>query len=281
MKPILFQLQIGDFTARISSYRFFGMLAAVMLVAGGIHLIKRYRVSVRETVYLTGGFALIFFAGARLLYTVLYYEKFLRNPLLIIEPALHNFTLYGGLFAVAGAGAAFCRMKRIPFLEAADLMAPWIAVSVGVLKIGCFFNGCCYGIPSGKMPGVIFPMFSPAYGTQLYRGQIDFLSASLPVYPTQLFEAAAAFFAALLAWRVGVKKNSGFNRPGIPVLFMIAVLSMGRLAVFFLREFPAADPLSNFIRGPVILGGTALISTGLLVLKLRGRDSRHEKGVKA
>lgn len=51
----------------------------------------------------------------------------------------------------------------------ADLIMPYVALAQALGRIGCFFNGCCYGKPTSSILGVQFP-------------QIPAL-----VYPTQLF----------------------------------------------------------------------------------------------
>ena len=113
-------------------------------------------------------------------------------------------------------------------------------------------------------------MGSPAYFSQLYHGQIDFFSAALPVHPTQLYEMIAALIAAfvsgLLSARLKTTDNPFYS--GLPALTMIALLSIGRLTAFYFRDFPNAEPLSNMIRGPVIIGGTALISVSCILGKL-------------
>jgi phosphatidylglycerol:prolipoprotein diacylglycerol transferase len=70
----------------------------------------------------------------------------------------------------------------------ADIAAPCIMLGLALGRVGCFFNGCCYGQPTDGALGVQFPG---------HPG---------PVHPTQIYEAAgalllAAALYALLRWR--------------------------------------------------------------------------------
>ena len=69
-------------------------------------------------------------------------------------------------------------------LEHFDLLVPGIAVAHGIGRIGCFLAGCCYGGVTDSPLGVSFPEGSAA--ALQYPSESG---GSLPVLPTQLFEA--------------------------------------------------------------------------------------------
>jgi phosphatidylglycerol:prolipoprotein diacylglycerol transferase len=61
------------------------------------------------------------------------------------------------------------RRKNLPALGMLDLLSPGVAIGIFVARWGCFFNGCCFGIPTELPWGVTFPEGSmPHYifGTQ-------------------------------------------------------------------------------------------------------------------
>ena len=70
-------------------------------------------------------------------------------------------------------------------LEYFDYMIPGISLAHAFGRIGCFCGGCCHGGPTDSIFGVCFPQGSSA--AIKYPG-ID--GKSVPVFPTQLFEAA-------------------------------------------------------------------------------------------
>ncbi len=82
-----------------------------------------------------------------------------------------------------------------------DAAAPAILLGAALVRVGCFIHGCCYGKPSDLPWAVTYGPSTPAYNSQLGEGLIHaFVPSSLPVHPTQLYEAffAIALSAALL-----------------------------------------------------------------------------------
>lgn len=78
---------------------------------------------------------------------------------------------YGGLFGAIGAAFAWFRIEKWPLAFSFDLVAPYILLGHAIGRIGCFLNGCCYGIVD-QTHGLVFP------------GAPD----ALPHLPTQLWE---------------------------------------------------------------------------------------------
>jgi len=79
-----------------------------------------------------------------------------------------------------------------------DLWTPALFTLVAGARIGCFLQGCCYGVRSDWL-GVSFPVGSPVYYEQLRAGLIPAESPSLGVVPTQAIEAAAVAVIAAVA----------------------------------------------------------------------------------
>ncbi len=73
-------------------------------------------------------------------------------------------------------------------IETFSLMVPGIILAHGFGRIGCFLGGCCFGEVTDTFLGIVFPAGSPA--ATLHPG---LNGESLPVLPTQLFEAIFEF----------------------------------------------------------------------------------------
>jgi phosphatidylglycerol:prolipoprotein diacylglycerol transferase len=71
--------------------------------------------------------------------------------------------------------------RRVRFLELADLFLPVTVLGLGLGRVGCFLNGCCYGCPT-TMPWAV-----PGNG-------------GAHTHPTQLYETTACFLLFALAW---------------------------------------------------------------------------------
>ena len=78
--------------------------------------------------------------------------------------------LIGGLLAVT----LVLRRRRVNWLTAADLVAPFLILGYAIGRIGCFLVGDDYGIPSNLPWAMAFPNGIPP--------------TEIPVHPTQLYE---------------------------------------------------------------------------------------------
>ena len=115
--------------------------------------------------------------GARLFYVVEYWPKFdkatLGETLLtIINLTQGGLVVYGSLLAGGAALVVFVYKNRLPGLAFADLIAPGVVLGVGLGRIGCFLNGCCFGGVCDLPWAVQFPEGSPAYADQAQRGEL-------------------------------------------------------------------------------------------------------------
>ncbi len=87
--------------------------------------------------------------GARLMYVALNWQSYSTN--LVAIPMIWA---DGGLSfhgAVAGgilAGLWLSRRYKISFWRIADAVAPGLALGHAIGRVGCFLNGCCYGLPT-------------------------------------------------------------------------------------------------------------------------------------
>ncbi len=121
--------------------------------------------------------------GARIAYVLPFLDEYAARPLEIFMVWEGGLTLYGGILAAIAASYIFARRKKISFPRVSDVCAPLVALGIGITRIGCFLNGCCYGIPSGDAPGIVFPPGCAAGAA--YPGT--------PIHPAQLYDSAAGF----------------------------------------------------------------------------------------
>lgn len=116
---------------------------------------------------------------------------------------------YGGLIGATAFGLYFLRKQKFPMWKGADMAGLVIPVGLFFGRMGCFLGGCCFGQPTDGPLGVAFPAWSPASESQARAHLITHASLpSLPVYPTQLFEAFGCLgLAAVLMFVVHPKKQ--------------------------------------------------------------------------
>ncbi len=173
MHPII--AKIGPFT--IYSY---GMMVAIAFLLG-IFVAKReaVRKNIRPDIVYDLGFYLLIgsIIGARIYYVFFFDLKgFLEYPVSIFKVWQGGLAIHGGIFGGIIAGIIFSRVRKISFWALADLIAPSIMLGQAIGRIGCFLNGCCFGVP----------MVKPLFGME--------------GHPTQIYELILDFIGFLLLW---------------------------------------------------------------------------------
>jgi phosphatidylglycerol---prolipoprotein diacylglyceryl transferase len=115
--------------------------------------------------------------GARLFYVIEYWRQFQKPTIGETLAAILNFpqggmVVYGALLAGGLALIVFVYKNHLPGLALTDLVAPGVVLGVGLGRLGCFLNGCCYGGLTDLPWAVQFPPTSPAYIDQAQRGAL-------------------------------------------------------------------------------------------------------------
>jgi len=150
--------------------------------------------------------------GARIVYVTTYWkDEFAGQPwweaFMIQQGGL---VYYGGLIGAVISGFIYIRWKKLPLWKTADVLAPSIALGNVFGRIGCFLNGCCYGRVCHLPWKVQFPNQSYAWSQQHQEGLVAGNAPSLPVHPTEIYDAINNFLLyLLLAWLFRRKKFDG------------------------------------------------------------------------
>jgi len=176
---------------------------------------------------------------------------------------------YGFIAGVVVVGALYWRFHagRTPMGDVPDAAAPAILLGGALVRIGCFIHGCCYGKPSNLPWAVSYGPATPAYRSQLDQALIqDFAPSSLPVHPTQFYEAL--FAAALGVIMLIMGRNLRLPR------HCLCLLTVALYAVFrFFVEFIRGDA-GGFYIGPLTFAqatSVIVLATALAVMSWRIR----------
>ncbi|MFW6066696.1 MAG: prolipoprotein diacylglyceryl transferase [Myxococcota bacterium] len=165
-------------------------------------------------------------------------------------------TYYGGLVAAVAFGLWFLRREGLPVLKVADMAGMMVPLGLFWGRMGCFLGGCCFGRVTDHGFGLRFPAWSPASRKQWKLGLLDHPGhASLPVHPTQLYEALGclAIAAAMMLWLHPRKRFDG----------QVLLAFLGSYAVLrFVLELWRADDRGGLLG----LSTSQLIGAGVVVL---------------
>lgn len=172
--------------------------------------------------------------GARLFYCIQFHDemKSIADYFRIWKGGL---VYYGGFFGAVIVTFAYCSVKKINFLEMADLFSPSVALGIGLTRIGCFLNGCCYGPPTRSALGVRFPLDALPYQDPRVMEQAAELglnSATPPLHPVQLYSSAGCFLMFVIVLLFEKK----FAPPRGAVFLLFCVLyAIYRFLIEFVR----------------------------------------------
>jgi phosphatidylglycerol:prolipoprotein diacylglycerol transferase len=148
------------------------------------------------------------------------------------RPVLHSGrAAYGGLLAGIGAAWLYLRITRQPIARFFDNAAVGAGLTFALVRTGCFLAGCDYGLPTAGAWGMRFPPGSLAALDHARRGFIPPGAPSLPVHPTQLYEAALGLLAAAYAAMPILRGR----RDGRAFSLFLGIYATGRFAIEFLR----------------------------------------------
>jgi phosphatidylglycerol:prolipoprotein diacylglycerol transferase len=185
MHPVIFQA--GGFA--VHSY---GLLVATGLAAG-VALIAyfawRYEKIAPDVILDLALYCILAsIVGARLLYVAGQWEYFAEHPLEIVMLQNGGLVFLGGFLLGLLVLYWLTRRRKLPLLKIMDATAPGISFGYALGRLGCFLNGCCFGLPTDLPWGIMFPAGSLA--AQYCPG--------VRVHPTQLYSALLMLAVSLI-----------------------------------------------------------------------------------
>lgn len=212
--------------ARISMYWtmfFVGMIGILILT---LRRKEKYGFGVVKSVLFTILTVVLGLAGAKLLYILENWQETLEQGV-----SLSGVSFFGSVYLIPLLMPLFGLLFRLRPKRSLDAVAPAVAVMIGCIRVGCFFNGCCGGVTS-------------PWGF---------------IWPTQAMESVCDFMLLYLLLRMEkTERCVGWLYPTL-----ITVYSAYRFGIEFLRDTPRGLlGLANghwFAFGGLLLGGLWLL----------------------
>ncbi|MCX8491694.1 MAG: prolipoprotein diacylglyceryl transferase [Cyclobacteriaceae bacterium] len=230
MHPILFEA--GSVT--VYTYGFFIALGAVL---GGLYMWrqggKQFGLTFDQANTL---FVLLIIAGVVGGKLFILFEQpsyYLKNLGMLLSGS--GFVFYGSLLTAIPVMLWYFKKNKIPTLAMLDVMAVVTCVVHGFGRIGCFNAGCCYGVPTDSMFGVVFSNLA-CQARPLH----------IALHPTQLYEAT--LILGILTFLLIYKSRKKFD--GQLFILYLIIYASGRSVLEMFRGdlergFVIQDWLSN------------------------------------
>ena len=165
-----------------------------------------------------------------------------------LETILFGKSILGGLI---GGMLGVILVKKLLHIRTrmGNVIAPAVALGMSIGRLGCFFNGCCFGIQS-------------SWGVDFGDGMIR--------YPTQLFEAGFHFIAFILLHHI----KHTVKKPGILFKYYLLAYFVFRFLIEFIRE----NPIYHFgltIYQLICIAGLVFVAVNMLI---QNRKEGFENG---
>ncbi len=241
MHPVL--MTIGQVPVRMYT------VMAVLAMMGSMIVVRsearRYGLNVREISWVVVACTLLGFVGAHILYA------FTRTDLSGAAwwRTFFNFgyggVWFGGFLASWGLAEWYARFRKYAPLKSWDMGAFAVLIANPVGRIGCFFNGCCYGTPTSLPWGVVIP------------GRSEF--GEVPLHPAPLYEFTYQMLLFAVLW--SVRKRNKYD--GQTAARYLILMPLGR----FVLEFWRGDTSRGFFYLEW-LSTSQVISVGLMLCGL-------------
>ncbi len=189
--------------------------------------------------------------GARAVFIMTKLDDYLAHPAEVVKFWRGGLVWYGGFLAAVACAWAYTRRHKMNFFKQVDLLIAPMCLAHTFGRLGCLSAGCCFGRPSELPWAVVFPVGSMVQQAQLTDRLVQLGQMSLPVHPTQLYEAGvelALFW--LLLW---MRPRKRFH---------------GQLFLTWLSLYPIARSVIEMFRGDkergvFILSTSQYISIGV------------------
>ncbi len=220
MHPILFTIK----STPIYTYGFFVALAmlTIFLLAG--KRAKEFGIPQEMAVDLIFLFFVTGVVGARLFFILQHFDDYKGNILRAISIQEGGLVWYGGFITAAVVGVGYSILRKWPVLALCDFFAPLLPLAHAIGRLGCFFNGCCYGRVTRLPFGVTFP------GDSVSR------------HPIQLYEAVFLIILSFFLFRLTPYRAA---KEGMPPNKIIA----GQLFIYYIIFYSAFRFSVESLRG--------------------------------
>jgi len=107
--------------------------------------------------------------GGRVLYVLLNLNYYLNAPLDIFKIYEGGLAFHGSFIFGLLSLLFFLKKNKLPVLETLDKVVIFLPLAHALGRIGCFFNGCCYGYPTDVFRGTFLEKcFGCLHPVQLY-----------------------------------------------------------------------------------------------------------------
>ncbi|MDG2306827.1 MAG: prolipoprotein diacylglyceryl transferase [Candidatus Binatia bacterium] len=249
-------------------------LAVVLAASLGIRsAVRNAELPLRSVLAAVVLIALAVFVGGRLHFALPRLHLFAYDPLHVLRLTSGGLHAPGAICGAVVGGWVSLRALGLPVARFADAFAPSVGVGIAVARLGCFLNGCCFGLVCELPWGLEMPVGSLPYREQIEKGILPRGAArSLPVHALPLYFSGVAWAIAAFTSRLQSRKSYD----GQVALWMLFLFSASSAALEPLRhEHAMRIYLGPWPQLQWVTLAMSLLSCGALLARSRASGGRR------
>ena len=244
----------------IPLYGLMFLLGAMLAAVAALILAKVRKITVLDlacsVVYVMFGS----FLGAKIVFIIVTLPKIIELNLSWQSFVFGGFVFYGGLLGGGTALILYTHRYRDE-TDLFDVYAAVLPLGHALGRVGCFFAGCCYGIPySGRW-------------AHTYTESVGMTPLGVPLLPIQLIESAG--LVLLFAVQMVLFFTIGKNKKGINAVTYLTVYPVMRFIIEFFRGDPERGRIGVLSTSQIISIALVLVTAAVLLYRKRRGSAKN------
>lgn len=246
----------------------YGILIALGFILAILYVSRRARefgVDADRMLDVILGGAIGGIVGARAYYVILQWDYYGQNLSQIFNTRSGGMAIYGGLIGGVLIGLLMCKIRRVKFMLALDLVVGGFLIGQGIGRWGNFVNIEAFGantsLPWGMSSSVITDYLTQ-HEAELEAIGMD-IDPNMPVHPTFLYESLWCLLGfAFIAWYTRRRKFDG----ELTLLYMMWY-GAGRAVIEGLRTDSLMIPGTSLRASQVLAAAMAVVAAIIWIVK--------------
>lgn len=242
----------------------YGILIALGFILAILYVSRRARefgVDADRMLDVILGGAIGGIVGARAYYVILQWDYYGQNLSQIFNTRSGGMAIYGGLIGGVLIGLLMCKIRRVKFMPALDLVVGGFLIGQGIGRWGNFVNIEAFGantsLPWGMSSSVITDYLTQ-HEAELEAIGMD-IDPNMPVHPTFLYESLWCLLGfAFIAWYTRRRKFDG----ELTLLYMMWY-GAGRAVIEGLRTDSLMIP-GTLLRASQVLAAAMVVVAAII-----------------
>lgn len=253
--PLFIRWDVNPALFHVGSFeiRYYGLLWAIALGVSAYifhNVMKREGLSEKmfDSIFWFGVLSTVI--GARLGHCLFYDPGYyFAHPWEILDIRQGGLASHGAAFGLLAGLWLFSRKNKMPYIWSLDRISIAVPIAGAAVRLGNLMNSEIYGNPTDLPWGFIF----------VRAGE------TVPMHPTQLYEAAAYLAIFALMWWMYYRKNLAVRRPGLMFGVFLITLFGFRFFVEFIKlpqvsfEQAMALDMGQLLSIPFVLLGIGIL----------------------